>query len=394
MKKPQQTYSTVEMLKLINNAGMNLMLRKKKIALESKIERQKEERDYLKEILSGLKSKLSELDPEFKEAQSRLNELEKTHNTLKSQWEDLQREIDKKLEIQKKLESFNVKKTELSNLSRNLSYLESTCNDLKVQRDRLSGEHSLLFQSKNDSLRALQTLKEELFANEKHQQSLINQISGFDIEGYIGNLMDKVAELEDNFKQNRYKQSIKDELNNISSILFYERKADEIAKILDNVSKTELDLLNGFKKIKDAGSISQIIQRLNILMDNLVSEYKQETTNLLTEKEAQQKELNSLKEQIGLLEKSIQEKQQQIKVERDFKENSLTQIKGLETEIQNRQKELEDLKVEAQRLAVNIEINKSFAELLEQLNDSLMKSNKRLLSSLQEYKEAYERLIK
>ncbi|MCX8070727.1 MAG: hypothetical protein N2738_09515 [Thermodesulfovibrionales bacterium] len=391
MKRQEQTYTTKEMLRLINNAGMNLLMRKRKTALESKIERQKEERDYLKDILSGLKIKLSDLDPEFKEAQKRLNELQQTHNSIKAQWESLQYEIDRLQEIQKKETELVVKIAELSRLLGERHKLELDRDGAKSQRDELLTYQQSLNQKKTDALQSLKTVKEDLYTRQRQEQSLIAEIANFDIEGYINKINAKVGELEETFKAGNYQSTLNTELDFITSLIISIRAIDDMHKVIEGASDDDLKLLKGMKQIKENGTTTKIKERLNNIFSELTRKYKEESESLLTTSQRQSKELSDLKASINELQQILNQKEQDIIKETDFRDNLKTNIERLTSELSNKKRELEDSKAELKRLSVNIEVSKAFAEALEPINEEIAKANKRLLDELIGFKEAYEK---
>ncbi len=393
MKKQGQGYSTKEMLRIINNAGMNLLVRKKKTTLESKIERQKEERDYLQDILTGLQMKLSELDPEFKEAQKRLNELQQNYHSLRAQWESLQSEIERLEDMQKKARELKDKTTELSMLLGEIYSLQTKQDIAKSEKESLLPKYQQLIQQKSASLNTLKSTKEQIIDLEKRQERLISEIAGFDIEGYIKGIKTKTEELEALFAGGAYDVSVKSEIDFINTVLIFMRAVDDIESVMGAASDEDLKLIKGLKQIKEDNTTKILKDKLDRVISGLYSKYSKEVESLNDTKQSQLKELSALKESVDRLQKLLSQKEQELKKETDFRDNSKAKIEELSRALNKKKQELEDAKVQIERLSVNIELSKAFAEVLEPINENLMKANKKLYSALDEYKGAYEKAL-
>lgn len=393
MRKQGQTYSTQEMLRLINNAGMNLLVRKKKTTIESKIQKQKEERDYLQDILTGLQIKLSELDPEFKEAQNRLNELQQNHNSLKIQWESLQSEIDRLEGVQKKAKELQDKAKELSVILGEIYYLQTNHDSAKSEKDSLLPQYQQLIQQKTSSLNTIQSTKEQIAGLEKRQEGLISEIAGFDIEGYIDGIKTKTQDLETLFAEGSYKASMRNEMDFISNVLIFMRAVEDIDSVISAASDEDVRLIKGLKNIKEDNTTKMLKDRLGRIVSELYLQYNREVESLTNTRQSQIKELTALNESVAHLQKLLSQKEHELKTETEFRDNSKTKIEELQVGLNKKKDELKDAKDEIERLNVNIEISKAFAEVLEPINESIMKANKKLYTTLDEYKGAYEKAL-
>lgn len=393
MKKQKETYSTQDMLRLISNAGMNLLVRKKKTALQSKIQRQKDECNYLQDILTGLQYKLSNLDPEFKEAQSRLIELQRTHSELKAKQDSLQAEIARLEEVAKKAEALQGKTTELSKLLGDIYTLKTTYDNTKIDRDHLAKQYEIANQQKTMALNALQAIKSELSDLEARQQTLISEIAGFDIEGYIKGIETKVGQLESAFSSGAYKASVSTEMDFISTVLMLVKSIEDITGVIDGASDEDIALIRGLRHLKDSEITKTLRQRLMHMLNEIHAQYSKELSELTHKRQSQEHEINTLNASVAELTKTLTQKKEELKTETDFRDNAKAKILELETELNKKKSELKDAQSELQRLNVNIELSKAFAEALAPINETLMKSNRKLYDLLSEYKEAYERAL-
>src|SRR5208283_379385 len=171
MKEEQMTYSTGDMLKLINTAATNLLLKEKKVSLEARIRKQREELEYTRELLGRARKKVAELAPEIMEAEERALESRERFALLKAQLDTLQNERARLREVEKKAPLLKQMSTEIQALSQNINILQdrydslrSVCNGKMARKEEIEPKRRAMMSD-------LQAKKEKLayLINENEQ---------------------------------------------------------------------------------------------------------------------------------------------------------------------------------------------------------------------------------
>lgn len=387
MREEQATYSTGDMLKLINTAATNLVLKKKKVSIEGHIRKLTEERDYTLELVTRARKKVEELDPELREAEARARESLKLFTLLKAECEARRKELERLLEIKRKAAllqqltgEVTVLREDIASLQNSYSDLQPVCDERKARKKELEQERLGLMALK-DELEDLRTAQKLLFAGLADICTLGN------LDMLVRHL-DMTAEL-------LYSEILTGDIVlsvNLFPFLDYARQIYEIDKKIDAAIKGE-HIGRGRTElfaIRDAGVISHIKGEIEVQAAKFRKLAELRIHKMEEQKGLLMGELEAARQRHEKLEKDKARLKEELSSEQKAGISLQALSKELEAERAAQAAELEQIKKKAETIDATIELNKLFAEALGPVKEYMENINRRLTESLEEYKRAFE----
>lgn len=396
MKEEQVTYSKDDMLKLINTAGTNLVMKKRKVSIEGHIRKLTEERDYTLELVTRYRKRAGELDPELRKAEESARESRELFTLLKAQRDAQKNELDRLREIAKK-ESLLQQKTSA------VKTLREAVSAIQEQHARLQQAYALkqkqkgeLEGNKNSVISALKGLKEKLDSLPTVREQIIKRIAGFDFAGYLETIRTEASALDSRFS-GPLQLSLEDELAFLPGILQCSLKVENLYRLVSEANPDqqegltpEVGVLKGFNKARDTELLANIRKGLNKHLADLAAHARKELYGLEERKRVSETKIQTTEEELKRLKSDLQNAVETLNSEREFRERSKEQLKGLENQLAAQKIELEQMKKKAEMVQLTIDFNKLFAQSLGPSKEYLNTINRRQNASLEEYKRSFD----
>jgi len=393
MKEEKSTNTQDSMLKLINVAAFNLVLRKNKVSLESEIRKKKEDIKHTREFLEIVPKKAAELEPELMETERSVGESSGQFILLKEQKAALKKEIERLREIERKSALLQQRRAEVRALRKVVS-------ELQDRYDRISPEYRVKLSKReelDEELRVrrslVQKLKDENASLHDKHELLVSRISGLDFSGYLDDLGRKIGELDNRLKDISKLETIESEPAFLMSYLDCSRKVNILHASFDEPVPDDLKALAQFNKIKDAGAVSQMRAGVGGMANKFISLLRGRIHELEKRKAELDVEVETetLSGNMARLKADIARVDDALRQEQEFMQSYKRHEKELENERAAKEAELEHTKKEAQRAPLEKEINRKLAESIESANEYLMDICKRQNVIVNEYKRAFDK---
>lgn len=390
MKEEQVTYTTDDMLKLINTAATNLILKKKKAALEGKIRKQMEEREYTQELIARAKKMISELDPELRKAEDRAGEARELFSLLKVEHSALEIELERLRDITRKAALLKERTAEAATLREKVAALQEQSDLIRPAYTSKRTRKEELENNKQSSVAVMRELSEKLASLTALREQLIARISDFDLAGYLETLRRDISALG----RKTYSGSLEEELLLLNNCLRCFRKVKDLSMRLEEVSPEVRGMFAGADKLKESGLLSVMSEEIKKHAAGFAAYARGELSGLEERKLDITAEIQSTAEKLEHMQADINRSEKAIINEQEFSAHSQERLKELEYERAAEAEELERIKKEAERVHLTIEVNRAFAESLGPSNEYMRNSNRRLEVLLEEYKRAFEKVAR
>ncbi|MBF0558776.1 MAG: hypothetical protein HQL08_08350 [Nitrospirae bacterium] len=385
MKEEQATYSTGDMLKLINTAATNLLLKEKKVSLEARIRKQREELEYTGELLARARKKVADLAPEILEAEERTRESREHFALLKAQRDGLNNELERLREIERKAPLLQQMSAEVTALLGNVAKqqdrydrLRSVCDGKIVRKEELEFK-------KRHVMSDLQASKERLALLRTENEHLTCRLSGICGVGYLEKLRaDGVSVGEALVERVR---GIDDSEFPTSLIAFLQnaRRVDAICRAVDGINNEAYSSPSDFKAIRDAGILSGMKEDINRQADEFLAIERRKVQDLHKRKSI----IDGAEERLELLKKDDARIEDELRSEKEFGVRSQSLIKELDSELTAQAVELERVKKEAERLLTIKEFAGTLTAAIEPSIEYMRNINSRLRFQIEDYKRAF-----
>ena len=390
MKEEQVTYTTDDMLKLINTAATNLILKKKKAALEGKIRKQMEEREYTQELIARAKKMISELDPELRKAEDRAREARELFSLLKVEHSALEIELERLRDITRKAALLKERTAEAATLREKVAALQEQSDLIRPAYTSKRTRKEELENNKQSSMAVMRALSEKLASLTALREQLIARISDFDLAGYLETLRRDISALG----RKTYSGSLEEELLLLNNCLRCFRKVKDLSMRLEEVSPEVRGMFSGADKLKESGLLSVMSEEIKKHAAGFAAYARGELSGLEERKLDITAEIQSTAEKLEHMQADINRSEKAIINEQEFSAHSQERLKELEYERAAEAAELERIKKEAERVHLTIEVNRAFAESLGPSNEYMRNSNRRMEVLLEEYKRAFEKVAR
>ena len=390
MKEEQVTYTTDDMLKLINTAATNLILKKKKAALEGKIRKQMEEREYTQELIARAKKMISELDPELRKAEDRVRKARELFSLLKVEHSALEIELERLRDITRKAALLKERTAEAATLREKVAALQEQSDLIRPAYTSKRTRKEELENNKQSSMAVMRALSEKLASLTALREQLIARISDFDLAGYLETLRRDISALG----RKTYSGSLEEELLLLNNCLRCFRKVKDLSMRLEEVSPEVRGMFAGADKLKESGLLSVMSEEIKKHAAGFAAYARGELSGLEERKLDITAEIQSTAEKLEHMQADINRSEKAIINEQEFSAHSQERLKELEYERAAETAELERIKKEAERVHLTIEVNRAFAESLGPSNEYMRNSNRRMEVLLEEYKRAFEKVAR
>ncbi|MBF0328598.1 MAG: hypothetical protein HQL10_05535 [Nitrospirae bacterium] len=392
MKQEQTSYSTSDMLKLINTAAGNLVLRKSKVSLEAQIRRQQAECDYTRELLTRARKMVSGLDPEIVAAEKRARESKERLMLLKSEREALAKELEGLRAVARKVEMLKQITGKAATLRESVEALQKSHDHaLSLQKEKRVLKEEISRES-NKAVAAVQELKGKIGAVRASQDRIIARLSGFDISSYIAKIQKDVDDMAARLQSKSDAMSVEEEINLLVACLQQARKTDDISRIFEETSAEEMKMFADFAKIKESGVLSSIKAEIKRMIASFDSSVRKELSSLEERKHLLDSKLEITEERLSGLKAGMAQTEQEIKSEQEFRARSQATINKLEEDSKTQAAELDRLKKEEERVHLEMEFNKVFITSVGPSIEYLKNMNKKLSSVFEGCKAASNKL--
>ncbi|MBF0554227.1 MAG: hypothetical protein HQK96_06650 [Nitrospirae bacterium] len=364
------TYTKQDMVKLINEVGTNLVLKKDKISLETDIQRKQHEIEYKKEYFERVQKKLAECNSVLCNMEDRSREIKKQIEQFKTEKDAAIRELDQILDLEKKAAVLQQRNSGIDTLTERVRALELKINKLTPEyeeklkeKERLDGELT----QKEDIFRSLNAEYELLINRREH---LFTKIPSGD------KLADRQNEAERSIVENTAMiNQAKGQLNALDNELPSLRtSADTLRQKKETLTALRDNLQGRIAEMTSADSKEDLIAEI----ENLTAK-RDKLTAVVDDSEKKVAELSA----------SLTAAENSIKNEEEFSSHYAT----LNTAIETAKAELSDAENQLQGLDVDEEANEKLIKVLGPINDYAGSINAILVKLSQEYKTAVEKLM-
>ncbi|MBF0564242.1 MAG: hypothetical protein HQK89_03270 [Nitrospirae bacterium] len=373
MTEKDVTYTKEDMVKLIKLAGENIVLRRKKIFLESDIQKKSIELEYKREMLARFEKKAGTLAVQYKEALSKSTELKNLVTNCSQTRDEVSNELQHITEIEKKAAIIKERDAEIAALADSVNNLEGKLKWLRPQYQEIIARKERLEISIEDKEKRKSTLKESVSELLRKKQELLSLTPPYE---NVEDLAIKQAGAEKNILELKNNlNSIKEEMGVIEKeIPFYKERAASL--------KTE-------KETRDAriDYLKKAVSNINVIEDkeSLVGEVKQ----LKERSEAARSEMAKSLSSIEALKKDNANVEASITEEENYAENFKTTARLLDA----KKAELMELESEFATIEIKQEADQSVLELLIPVVEYVNGVNNALESVAKEYRDAYRHLV-
>jgi chromosome segregation ATPase len=389
MKEEQVTYSTGDMLKLINTAATNLLLKKNKVSLEAKILRQQEERNYTMELLSRARKKVEELDPELRKAEESVRVSRELFALLKAQRDALKDEADRLREIERKTALFKQVTAEAITLRERVDSLQAHNDRVRSAYIGEKAHRDDLENKKSRAVSAMHELREKLSSLTADREQLIARFSRFDLSGHLKTLREETSALGDLLSGKVDSMSLKEKLISLIDCLRCFREVDDLYSLAEEAGTEESKALSGIDTIKETSLLSGIREEMKKHIAAFAAFMQQEQYRLEERKRAIEGEIDFVGEELEGMKTGLPLLEEAIRSEQGFRDKSHVLMKELEDERVAKTAELKRIQSEAERFEAIRVINNIFTVSLNSSNEYIRNINKRLGALLEEYKRAF-----
>jgi len=383
MKGSKKT--TDEMLKIINVAAKNLVIKDRKVSLGARIKRQQEENAYLRDLVAAASKKVAALAPELIEAEKKAHEARTRYEALRTEQEELRQRLQSLKELQRRAEEIKTKAVEAETLRESLHLISRRYEGLRAQYEERSAFKDELHQRLLSIQSDMDDQKRQLLQLNAEQEGLLRQVSGSRISEYIQSLS---REIEASLSAlSGYLSSPEESAfpTMLPSIIHGYDRLEGLrglieTMIVEGITPSDFDPQGAMTTI--AGYKTKV----TALFTDLLGIEKGRIEGLKKRKAEIDSEAESLSAHIGQMKAELSGLEAELQSEQSFRDQSQTRIKGLMEQIGVSKSELERLKREANEVSANIEFAEVFVEVLTPMVSHLRKVNGELNMLMDDYR--------
>ena len=298
---------------------------------ESKISTQNNE-------LSTTNSKLEEIEEQLQSKLDNLSEIEMKHIEALSNLEKLENNIEMKKQEESTIsESLSSKQKEIEEFENKIVDLKKS---FENQEKELSGKITSLNEDYSQISKELESAKEELESNKKELES---------IESKLKEKQDEEASSEE---LNTTISSLESKINDLNSEIT--EKQDQLTKLNEDISSQEVNEQVISQKIKELEEkLKELEQSITTLKDN-ESELQNKNSTLEQEETKIQENIKKLEQNCDTLTNNIESKNNELSTIESNIEEHQTKFTSLEKEIETKNQEFIDKEEDYQKLLADI----------------------------------------
>ncbi|MBF0487622.1 MAG: hypothetical protein HQK98_05615 [Nitrospirae bacterium] len=366
----QTTYTKQDMVRLINEVGTNLVLKKDKISLETDIQRKQQEIEYKREYFERVQKKLAELQSVLCNMEDRSREIKNQIEQFKAEKDAAIRELDQILDLEKKAAVLQQRNSDIDTLTERVRALELKINRLTPEYEEKLREKGRLdreLAQKEDSYRSLNAEYESLINRREH---LFTKIPSRD------RLAERQDEAERSIVENTAMisqakgqlKALEGELPSLrTSAATLRQKKETLTALRDTLQ----DRIAGMSSADSKEDLVVEIENLTAKRDKLTSA------------------VDDAEKTAAALAASVTAAENSIKDEQEFN----ARYAKLNTDIEAGKAELSDIENQLQGLMMDEEADEKLIEVLGPINEYAGSINGILAKLSQEYKTAVEKLV-
>ncbi|MBF0465233.1 MAG: hypothetical protein HQK94_09150 [Nitrospirae bacterium] len=367
------TYTKEDLVELINVAGSTLILKRKKISIESEIQKTLTEIEYKKELVSRFEKKAEEIILNCKAALEKSEHSKKLLTSHINTRDDVRKELERMLEIEKKSALLGERDAEIVTLTDTVNKLESQLIELRAKHKERIAKKEQVEQEIEQSRHQLDLLKESVSVLSNKKEELSSLIPHYD---GIDDLVIKQGEAE------RDTAELKNRINTIMSELRTIEIEFPSLKERAAMLKAEKETL-GEKKAELEKSISAIgaIDDKEELA-SAVNELKKRMEAGKSEAAENLRMIDALKKEKAQTEASIVDE-----------ENFIKHFEEINTTLQIKKTELDEVTAVLAKVGVQKEANQSVLEMLQPITEYVKNINNTLYTVKKGYQESYRHIV-
>lgn len=388
MNEKETTYSTGEMMKLINTAATNLLLKEKKVSLEARIRRQREELQYIRELLESAQKKVAELDPEILELEERASKSRQDLALLKTHRDGMKNELEELRGIERKEPLLQRRRAELAAIHESVAEMQERCDSVRSMAGRKAARIEELEYKKHGVMKDFQELKEKLKALNGAGEQLFLRLAGFDLSGYLERLRTEVGTLDDRLHDKINSSSPEEDIDLLIDFLRCAGQVVDFYRIMEEAGIEEGLVFTGFNEIKNSGIHASMKVAIKQQIAEFASCARNETLVLEKRKIVIDAAVESAEERIAQIRKDAAGIEEEIRNEQGIRDYSQQSLEKLDQERAAQEAELEHITKEAERLMKLKDFNKTFTTALAPSNEYLRNINNKLNALIEDYKKA------
>ncbi|MBF0457181.1 MAG: hypothetical protein HQK99_04720 [Nitrospirae bacterium] len=370
LTEEQTTYTKQDMVRLINEVGTNLVLKKDKISLETDIQKKQHEIEYKKEYFERVQKKAAELNAVLSGMEDRSREIKNQIEQFREEKDAAIKALDQILDLEKKAAVLQQRNADIETLTERVRALELKINRLTPEYGEKLKEKEWLdneLRQKEDTFRSLNAEYDLLINRREH---LFPKIPARD------NLTARQNEAE---------------LSIVENTALIDRSKGQL-----NALENELPPIR-----TNAGTLRQKKDALTTLRDNLQSRISELTAadskeDLLAEIET----LTAKKDKLAAAVEGNERKVAELTSAAEAIENSIKEEEEftahyakLNADLEPAKAALADIETQLQGLIMDEEADEKLIEVLSPINDYAGSINGILVKLSQEYKTAVEKVI-
>ncbi|MEO5360567.1 MAG: hypothetical protein H7843_08970 [Nitrospirota bacterium] len=370
LTEDQATYTKQDMVRLINEVGTNLILKKDKISLETEIQKKQHQIEYKKEYFERVQKKFTELNSVLQGMEDRSREIKAQIDRCKAEKDAAIRELEQILDLEKKAAVLHQRSSDIETLTERVKALELKLSRLTPEYDEKLKEKDRLDRDLKQAEDAFRSLSAEYDSLINRREHLYTKIPSRD------KLSDRQHEAELSIVENTAAiNKSKGELKTLESELPPLRtNVDALRQKKETLTGLRDNLQNKISEITSADSKEDLqaeIENLSAKKDTLASTV-----------DGHKKKITELTEAAAAVEKSIKE------------EDAFTaHYAKLNADIEAAKAELADVENQLQGLLMDEEANQKLIEVLGPINEYSGAINGILSKLSQEYKTAVEKAV-
>ena len=385
MKEEQMTYSTVDMLKLINTAATNLLMKEKKVSLEARIRKQREELEHTREFLARARKRVEELAPEIMKAEDSAGESRERFTLLKAQLDVLKNVRERLREIEKKAPLLQKMSAEIPALRESVDVLQNKYDRLRSVCNVGNARKEGIETKRREVMGDLQTRKAKLAGLINENKQLTSRLSGVCSMGYVEkfhaegvSLGETLGKLDSGSEDSEFPTSLIPFLQNA-------RRVDVICRGIEEMNNAENSLLSDFKTIDDSGILNDMQEDINRQAGEFLAVERRKVQEL----EKRKSVVDTAEERLARLKNDDVMLEEELRSEQEFEKRSKTLLKELDNEFTAQGAELERIKKEAERVRTAKRFTEIFTVAIGPSNEYLRNINKKLSALIEDYKRAF-----
>ncbi len=383
MKETKKT--TDELLRLINVAAKNLVLKDRKVSLGARIKRQQEENAYLRDLVTAASKKVAALAPELIEAEKNAHEAKQRYENLRIEQEELFSRLQSLRELQRRAEEIKTKAAEAERLRESLNLISRRYDGLRAQYDEASALKAEILGRLSAIQSDIDAQKAQLSKLNTEQEALLREVSGSKIMQYIHALS---KDIEASLSATTAYLSSSEELTFptelpplIQAYGRLEGLADLIGTMVaEGIAPPDFDQQGAM------ATISRYKTKVTTLFADLLNHERSRLESLTSKKAEIEGEAESLRATIEKMRIDLSRVEAEINSEQSFRDQSQTMIKDLTEQIRASKAELDRLRREADEVSANIEFAEVFVEFLTPMVSQLRKVNSELNILMDDYR--------